>query len=178
MALLYVAAAAPVLLLILNGAFPEPVLPAAWVIAQGVGFVWIGSGAWGGRERWAVRLQVTFIAAAVAALMAAQQSVNVSGVGLMIFLVAVVFLHAAHLTSLALRKLQAGAVTVRGFASTEAARQGLFFATFAMPAALAVAPNVIGFAAAFIATVTVVNFVARRASRVLRAGLSREVLDV
>ena len=176
-AVLFVLAAIPVLLLILTGTFPEPALPAAWAIAQGVGIVWIGSGAWEGREKWAVRLQVTFVGVAVATLIASQQNPNVSGVGLLLFMVAVLLMHFAHIVSQTLYVIQQQLVTVRGFARTEAARHALFFLTFAGPAALAISPNVIGVAFLAVTTALVANVTGRRATRLLRAGLTREAED-
>lgn len=173
-ALLYLVAAVPVLLLVLSDGFPQPALLSTWAIAQGAGIVWIGSETWEGRERWAVRLQVTFVAGAIACLVASQQDANVSGIALVLFLVAVVLLHFAHILRQALGTIQSQLVTVRGFARTEAWRQALLVATFTGPALLAFAPNVIGLAFFIGSVVFTYATVASRAKRRLTTGLLRD----
>lgn len=175
--LIFVLAGVPILLLILNGSFTEPALPAVWAVAQGVAVVWIGSAAWDGRERWAVRVQATFIGVMVAALIASQQAAAVSGAGLLVFLVAVLLIHFAHILGQTLYSIQKQLVSVRGFARTEAARQALFFLTFAVPAALSLSPTAISLAVAVLAAFLVADVTARRAVHLLQAGLAREASD-
>lgn len=176
-ALLYLLVAVPVLLLVLSDGFPEPALLSSWVIAQGVGVAWIGSEVWDGRERWAMRTQVTFVAVAITCLVAAQQDANVSGVALLLFLTALVLLHLAHILRQVLTGIQAQLVTVRGFARTEAWRQTLLIATYTGPGLLTFAPNILGLASFIASTVFTYSAVAVRAKRRLTAGLLRESAD-
>lgn len=176
-ALFYLPAVAPVIALILSPGFAQPVLTAVWAIAQGAAIVWIGSGAWEIRERWAVRLQVAFVAIAIIALIAAQQDASVAGAGLFIFLGALLLLHSAHILIQYLDIVQAQLVSVAAFARTESVRQSLFYTTFAGPLLLTLAPNVLGASILFASSAAIAVATGKRARTRLTVGLARELED-
>lgn len=161
-------------LLTLSPGFTAAVPVTLWAIAQAVGIAWVCSGAWAQTERWAVRLQTTFVGIAIITVIVAQQDAELAAAGLLIFLGAALLLQLAHLTRQALTSIQGGLVTVRGFARTEAARQGLLFATFAAPLTLTFAPNIIGLGFLAVSTFLICDIVVRRARRRLERGLARE----
>lgn len=176
-ALFFIVAAAAILIILVRADLSEPSLLSAWAIAQGIGIVWIGSGAWQGRERWAVRAQVTFVGIAIIGVVASQQDTNVAAVGLLVFMAAVLLLHFAHIFGQSLSVIRDGLTTIRGFSRVEAARQSLFFVTFAGPVALTFAPNVIGLGFLILATLLIRDVVARRTRQRLAIGLAREAAD-
>ena len=177
LAFAYLPVAAVLVVVLLNTTVTDPELLAIWAIGQGVGVVWIGSGAWELRERWAVRLQVTFVGLAISFLLTGNTASNVAAVGLLVFAVALVFLHLAHVIGRSLYLIQNQLTTAAAWSRVEGARQVLFYLTFAAPFALAVAPNVIGVGFLVASGCLVGDFVTRRARRRLTNGLARAAAE-
>lgn len=172
------AAVVPALLaLILSDGFAHPVALTVWAIAQGTGVAWIGTAAWDGRERWAARAQVTLVGLFIVTLINPLQDASVAAVGLVVFTVAALLLHFAHIMAQSLHDIQAHLATVRGLARTQAARQTLYFLTFAAPLTLGVAPNIYGAVLLAVSGAVVHAVTVTTARRRVQRGLIRGGVD-
>jgi hypothetical protein len=169
----YLAAAAAVLLWLLP-AFPGAATHLAIATtALGVAFTWVASGVWTKRERWAVRAQIAFVALVVVARISAVPEPGVAAAGLLVFMLGAAFLSVAHIAAQAFVTIRDGLVTIRAFTRVEAARQTLFYATFAAPFALGLAPGPISVAFIALSCFLVSNTVSRRVRRRLESGVAR-----
>lgn len=172
----YLAVAAGTLIWVLPAAAAHTVTIAVTTITFGVAVLWIASGAWDERERWAVRLQSTLVSLIILPLVTATPTAAVAVGGLLVFVVAVTFLSLAHVFGQSLARVRDRAQTVTGFALAESTRQSLFFATFALPIAVGIFPTAVTVAAVAAACGATHALVYSRTRRRLRAGLAREAL--
>jgi hypothetical protein len=169
----YLAAAAGTLVWVLPAAAAHTVTISVTTIAFGVAVLWIASGAWRERERWAVRLQSALVALIILPLIVATPSASVAVGGLLVFTVAVTFLSLAHIIGQALADIRDRLRSGTAFSLTEGARQSLFFSTFAAPIAVGLIPGPVTVAAVLIVCALVNVTVATHTSRRLSAGIAR-----
>lgn len=170
----YLAAAAGTLVWVLPAAAAHTVTISVTTIVFGVAILWIASGAWRERERWAVRLQSALVALVILPLVVATPTASVAVGGLLVFTVAVAFLSLAHIIGQALADIRDRLRSVTVFSLVEGARQSLFFSTFAAPIAIGIIPGPVTVIAVLIVCAVVNVIVATHTSRRLHAGIARE----
>lgn len=117
-------------------------LAAVPIAVLGVLAFWVSADTWSRREQLAGRAQSLVLAIGVISL--SMTTPGSEQVGLFMWVMAGLFLLTVHTVSMALRTVQASLVTVGGFSRVQGARDGLFTASFAVPAAVVFLPGIIG----------------------------------